>query len=353
MHCDATNYALLELGEFQWAPQRDYHTLVLSFCKTSSEFGVKEIISSQKSIMGDLQRLLNQGEYALFASAPMLESSFVQINQRGELINLHNRPTCMTIGICAANSPMPSGILLAHKVPVSPQEIMANLQKFSKPPSQVEQLALSRFLPLKFVELSVHNTDKKQLMLKLVNGRSYYLELCAPPHQQQQQFHHWLKLISLLKSSEDTSNTNDNTICEDSGTSHKKAPSPENPTDNSNNSNPKTEEEVVTEQTPSNQVPHSGSVGPTEKERERAMGTGTERASFSSSKETIRAENTMQSKNKDPLDTVKRRSKETRKSRTEKTKSKKEKTKSKKEKTSHSSELASGLLAIPSPLFSP
>uniref|UniRef100_A0A8V0ZBH3 Golgi associated RAB2 interactor protein-like Rab2B-binding domain-containing protein n=1 Tax=Gallus gallus TaxID=9031 RepID=A0A8V0ZBH3_CHICK len=174
----------------------------------SSELDFKKITPSQKFIMGDLQRLLNQGEYALFASVPMFESRFVQINQRGELINLHNRPTCVTIGVCAASSPMPSGMLLAHKVPVSPQEIMANLQKFSEHPSQVEQLALSRFLPLKFVELSVHSTDKKQLMLKLVNGRSYYLELCAPPDQQQQLFHHWLKLISLLKRPEDTSNTN-------------------------------------------------------------------------------------------------------------------------------------------------
>lgn len=89
-----------------------------------------------------------------------------------------------------------------------------------------------RFLPLKFVELSVHSTDKKQLMLKLVNGRSYYLELCAPPDQQQQLFHHWLKLISLLKRPEDTSNTNVNIICKDSGTNHEKAPSPNNPPDN-------------------------------------------------------------------------------------------------------------------------
>ncbi|XP_040528040.1 protein FAM71D isoform X2 [Gallus gallus] len=289
----------------------------------SSELDFKKITPSQKFIMGDLQRLLNQGEYALFASVPMFESRFVQINQRGELINLHNRPTCVTIGVCAASSPMPSGMLLAHKVPVSPQEIMANLQKFSEHPSQVEQLALSRFLPLKFVELSVHSTDKKQLMLKLVNGRSYYLELCAPPDQQQQLFHHWLKLISLLKRPEDTSNTNVNIICKDSGTNHEKAPSPNNPPDNSNNSqnmpNTKTEEETVTEQTSSNQVPHSGSVGPTEK-------SGRGRATFSSSQEAIRLDATMQSKNKDPLDTVNSRSKERRKSRTDKMKPKKEKT---------------------------
>ena len=72
--------------------------------------------------------------------------------------------------------------------------------------------------------------------------------------------------------------------------------------------NTKTEEETVTEQTSSNQVPHSGSVGPTEK-----SGRGT--ATFSSSQEAIRLDATMQSKNKDPLDTVNSRSKERRKSR--------------------------------------
>ncbi|XP_021257381.1 protein FAM71D isoform X2 [Numida meleagris] len=278
----------------------------------SSETDFRKIVSSQKSTVGDLQRLLNQGEYAVFASAPMFESRFVQINRRGELINIHNRPTCVTMGICAASSPMPSGMLLAHKVPVSPQEIMANLQEFSEHPSQVEQLELSRFLPLKFVELSVHSTDKQQLMLKLVNGRSYYLELCAPPDQQQQLFHHWLKLISLLKRPENSSNTNVNIICKDSGTSHEKAPSPNNPPDNSNNPqnmpNPKTEEETVTEQTSSNQVPHSGSVGPTEK-------SGRERANFNSSQEATRQETTTQTKIIDPLDTINSKSKERRKSR--------------------------------------
>ncbi|POI34696.1 hypothetical protein CIB84_001552, partial [Bambusicola thoracicus] len=280
--------------------------------KMSSELDFKKITPTQKFIMGDLQRLLNQGEYALFASDPMLESRFVQINQRGELINLHNRPTSVTIGICAASSSMPSGMLLAYKVPVSPQEIMANLQKFTDHPSQVEQLTLSRFLPLQFVELSVHSTDKKQLKLKLVNGRSYYLELCASPDQQQQLFHHWLELISLLKRPEDTSNTNVNIICKGSGTNHEKAPSPNNAPDNSNNSqnmpNTKTEEETATEQTSSNQVPHSGSVGPTEK-------SGRGRATFSSSQEAVRLDTTMQSKNKDPLDTINSRSKERRKSR--------------------------------------
>ncbi|NXK54229.1 FA71D protein, partial [Chauna torquata] len=273
----------------------------------SSEFDFKTIVSSQMSIMGDLRRLLSQGEYAPFTSAPMFESKFVQVNRRGEPINVHKQPTCVTIGICAANpsSPMPNGMLLAHKVPVSPQESMTNFQKFSEQPSQLEQLALSRFLPLKFVELSVHSTDKHQLMLKLVNGRSYYLELCAPPDQQRYLFHHWLQLISLLKPPENTSSTKVNIIRKDSSTSHKKIPSPNNAFENRDNPqhepNPKTEEEVVTEQTSSNQVPLSGSVGPTEENRREGV-------AFNSSLEATRQETTMQSKNIEPLDTVKSKS---------------------------------------------
>lgn len=89
-----------------------------------------------------------------------------------------------------------------------------------------------RFLPLKFVELSVHSTDNHQLMLKLVNGRSYYLELCAPPDQQHCLFQHWLQLISLLKPQKNPSNTNINIRCKDSGTSHEEDPRPNNSSEN-------------------------------------------------------------------------------------------------------------------------
>uniref|UniRef100_A0A663E0A4 Golgi associated RAB2 interactor protein-like Rab2B-binding domain-containing protein n=1 Tax=Aquila chrysaetos chrysaetos TaxID=223781 RepID=A0A663E0A4_AQUCH len=155
-------------------------------------------ISSQASIMGDLQRLLSQGEYAPFTSAPIFESKFVQVNQRGEPISVHNRASCVTIGICAANpsSPMPNVMLVAREVPESPCVLNDEFPLF-----------FIGFFPLKFVELSVHSTDKHHLMLKLANGRSYYLELCAPPDQQQHLFHLWLQLISLLKPPENTSNT--------------------------------------------------------------------------------------------------------------------------------------------------
>uniref|UniRef100_A0A663E0V4 Golgi associated RAB2 interactor protein-like Rab2B-binding domain-containing protein n=1 Tax=Aquila chrysaetos chrysaetos TaxID=223781 RepID=A0A663E0V4_AQUCH len=165
-------------------------------------------ISSQASIMGDLQRLLSQGEYAPFTSAPIFESKFVQVNQRGEPISVHNRASCVTIGICAANpsSPMPNVMLVARPTPV----IISGQCNPRESPCVLNDefpLFFIGFFPLKFVELSVHSTDKHHLMLKLANGRSYYLELCAPPDQQQHLFHLWLQLISLLKPPENTSNT--------------------------------------------------------------------------------------------------------------------------------------------------
>ncbi|XP_010142919.1 PREDICTED: protein FAM71D-like, partial [Buceros rhinoceros silvestris] len=215
--------------------------------KMNSKFDFKSIISSQSSVMGDLHRLLRQGEYAPFTCAPIFESKFVQVNRRGDPISIHNRPICVTIGICADNpgSPMPNVMLVAHKKPVSTQEIMTKSWKPSEQPSHVEQLVLSRFLPLQWVELSVHSTDKHHLMLRLVNGRCYYLELCAPPDQQEHLFHQWLQLIFLLNPPENASNTK---VQRD---------------DQQAVPNAKTEREF-TKKTSSKQVPLSGRVGPTE-----------------------------------------------------------------------------------------
>ncbi|OPJ83079.1 protein FAM71D [Patagioenas fasciata monilis] len=297
----------------------EVHTVLKG--KMNNKFDFKTISSSQASAMGDLQRLLSQGEYPPFTSAPIFESKFVQVNRRGEPISIHNRASYVTIGICAANpsSPMPNAMLVAHEVPMSPHESMTSFWKISEQPSHMEHLALTRFFPLKFVELSVHSTDKHLLMLKLVNGRSYYLELSAPPDQQQYLFHLWLQLICLLKPPENTKNTEVNVKCKDFGTCHKKDPSPNSPPEDRDNPQdvpkPKTEEEEVTKQTSSNQVPLSGIVDPTEESRRTVE-------PFHSSLKPPRQETTMQPNNIVPLDTKKSKSPEKRKTRTNQTKQK-------------------------------
>ncbi|XP_074006002.1 uncharacterized protein [Numenius arquata] len=189
----------------------------------------------------------------------------VQVNERGDPISVHNRASCVTIGICAVGSEVPSAMLVAREVPVCPQETTANFQRLSEQPSQ--QLELSRVLPLEFVELSVHSTEKHHLQLKLASGRCYYLELCAPPERQDHQFLQWQQLISLLEDPEKTSNTGGAVKYRDSGVDRKRAPSPNAPPEKGNNPedapNPKQEEEC-TKHTSSHQGPLSQTGSPTE-----------------------------------------------------------------------------------------
>uniref|UniRef100_A0A8C4YHN1 Golgi associated RAB2 interactor protein-like Rab2B-binding domain-containing protein n=1 Tax=Gopherus evgoodei TaxID=1825980 RepID=A0A8C4YHN1_9SAUR len=166
------------------------------------------------SIMGDLQRVLSKGEYAPFTSAPMFESNFVQVNRRGEAIYVHNRPNCVTVGICASSPSLslPNVMLLAHTVPTSSQEAVS---KPWKTLAGLTPVFSYRFFPLKFVEITVHNAEKRRLKLKLASGRSFYLELCAPPGKQCLLFRQWLRLISLLKLPQDQYNNTQTRIAAD------------------------------------------------------------------------------------------------------------------------------------------
>ncbi|XP_012782222.2 Golgi-associated RAB2 interactor protein 2 isoform X1 [Ochotona princeps] len=151
---------------------------------------------------GNLQNMLDKGEYAPFVSPPMLESNFIQVNRRGESIYLHNRANWVTVGICSSSSTKrtPNVMLLAHLTPVAQKDTNASESLFESHltcPS-TEKLVLTRFIPLQFVTLSVHDAENMRLKIKLVSGRAYYLQLCAPADKQDTLFSQWTDLISLL-----------------------------------------------------------------------------------------------------------------------------------------------------------
>ncbi|XP_058595370.1 Golgi-associated RAB2 interactor protein 2 isoform X2 [Neofelis nebulosa] len=148
---------------------------------------------------GDLQNMLDGGEYAPFVSPPILESSFIQVNRRGESIYLHNRANWVTVGICSSSSThkTPNVMLLAHLTPETQKDTEPLFQSLLTSPSP-ENLVLTRFLPLQFLTLSVHDAENMRLKVKLVSGRAYYLQLCAPACKQDTLFCQWVELISLL-----------------------------------------------------------------------------------------------------------------------------------------------------------
>ncbi|XP_066198636.1 Golgi-associated RAB2 interactor protein 2 [Saccopteryx leptura] len=148
---------------------------------------------------GHLQTMSDGGEYVPYLSPPVLEGSFIQVNRKGESIYLHNRANWVAVGICSTNCSRntPDVMLLAHLTPAAQKDSEPLFKSLFTSPSP-EKLVLTRFLPLQFVTLSVHNAANMQLRVKLVSGRGYYLQLCPPACKQDTLFSQWVELISLL-----------------------------------------------------------------------------------------------------------------------------------------------------------
>ncbi|KAI5931066.1 Protein FAM71C [Manis javanica] len=151
--------------------------------------------------MGQLQRQLRQGEFDIFKSVPMFESDFVQISKRGTLSNMHGCPQIMTVGIANTNpfDPIPNVMLVAQLVGDCEKHVGCDQDTEGEGDRDTKELELTRLLPLKLVKISIHNRDKLQLRVKLITGRSFYLQLWAPPDKQEELFGYWEELIYLLR----------------------------------------------------------------------------------------------------------------------------------------------------------
>ncbi|XP_037658520.1 protein FAM71C-like [Choloepus didactylus] len=158
-------------------------------------------VSMFNTTMGKLQRQLYKGEYTVFKYAPMFESDFIQVNKRGELIDVHNRVRVMTVGIASTSPclPLPDVMLLARPAVLSKE----GARHGHNPPrgghKPTKTLELTRLLPLKFVKISIHDHQKQQLHLKLANGGSFYLQLCHSADARDL-FTYWEKIVCLLRS---------------------------------------------------------------------------------------------------------------------------------------------------------
>uniref|UniRef100_A0A2K5E2D5 Golgi associated RAB2 interactor family member 6 n=1 Tax=Aotus nancymaae TaxID=37293 RepID=A0A2K5E2D5_AOTNA len=150
--------------------------------------------------MGKLQWQLYKGKYTIFRYAPMFERDFIQISKTGEVIDVHNRARMVTVAI-VRTSPcltLPDVMLLARPAVVCDNARCGlATQERGSPPAQL--LELTRLLPLMFVKISIHNSIKKQLHLKLATGRSFYLQLCPPSDASEDLFVHWENLVYILR----------------------------------------------------------------------------------------------------------------------------------------------------------
>ncbi|KAB0349573.1 hypothetical protein FD754_014430 [Muntiacus muntjak] len=144
-----------------------------------------------KTSVGKVQRQVYEGEYPIFQYAPVCASDFIQFSRKGEAMDLHNRARMVTVGV-AGTSPhltLPDVMLLAPPAAAC-----------DDPNKHSPILELTRLLPLKFVEIAIHNSKKQQLRLKLATGHSFYLQLCPPPDRGDL-FIQWKNLIYILRPS--------------------------------------------------------------------------------------------------------------------------------------------------------
>ncbi|XP_016074699.1 PREDICTED: protein FAM71A [Miniopterus natalensis] len=150
---------------------------------------------------GKLQRQLQKGEYDIFKYAPMFESDFIQITRKGDVIDVHNHVRVVTMGITCTSPvlPLPDVMLLAHQATC--WEELGGHSKVTrrKTHKAAKTLELTRLLPLKFVQISIHDHEKQQLRLKFTTGSSCYLQLCPPRKAPENLFACWENLICLLQ----------------------------------------------------------------------------------------------------------------------------------------------------------
>ncbi|XP_042191405.1 protein FAM71F2-like [Callorhinchus milii] len=138
---------------------------------------------------GSLHKLLRSKEYDLFSHSAVFESDFIQVTRRGNLVDIHNVPTPLTLGITASVPflPLPNILIVATKDPESEETA-----------DEAPSMKITRMLPMKLVRLSVHKKSSRCLKLGLANRSTFYLQLQDkhPNHV----FRLWEELINIIYS---------------------------------------------------------------------------------------------------------------------------------------------------------
>lgn len=140
---------------------------------------------------GVLSKLLKTQEYNDFNRSAVFESDFIQVTRNGSLVNLHNTPTFVTLGVTSSVPclPLPNVLLIAR------------ISKLDEQPQAEADMCdsameLSRLLPLRYVRLSIHNKHQRLLKLRTATHRNYYLQLRE--EHPDTVFELWTRLVHIL-----------------------------------------------------------------------------------------------------------------------------------------------------------
>ncbi|XP_075771093.1 Golgi-associated RAB2 interactor protein 5A [Pelodiscus sinensis] len=93
-------------------------------------------------------------------------------------------------------APQPPAAGAAHP---EPREGGLLLRCARRLPPRGEELELFGLLPLHLVRLSIHDEHRHRLKVRLASGRTFYLQLLAPPGQLERVFGQWVLLLYRLR----------------------------------------------------------------------------------------------------------------------------------------------------------
>ncbi|XP_032869405.1 protein FAM71B-like [Amblyraja radiata] len=168
---------------------------------------LEDIGAVPASFAGEMQQHLYNGDFALFKTAPVFESNFIQVSKKGHVSDIHHRVTMVTLGVSSTDPTLytPDVLLIAQP---SDRQRQLQLQIFNRNPGEIlspesqlpgdayTPLQLLRLFPLKLTKISVYDEKNHRLRLRLATHQSFYLQLVGvDPRYEDEMFQHWVKLM--------------------------------------------------------------------------------------------------------------------------------------------------------------
>ncbi|XP_053073899.1 Golgi-associated RAB2 interactor protein 6-like [Acinonyx jubatus] len=158
-------------------------------CDGSRSFQMLHMFN--KSV-GKLQGLLCKGEYALLKHLLIFESDFIQINKRGEVIDVHNSVQMVTVGIAytSQNLTIPDIVLLAQPAVSYAVSARNDQDTHGKGFKSTKSLELTRY---------PSTIKKKKVPLEACHWTLFLPTIVHPPDAKEDLFACWEDLVYLRR----------------------------------------------------------------------------------------------------------------------------------------------------------
>ncbi|XP_051817175.1 Golgi-associated RAB2 interactor protein 1A [Antechinus flavipes] len=142
---------------------------------------------------GLLCQLLHSPEFNLFPNSAVFESNFIQVTKTEDWVDAEDRFTTVVLGVTSSVPCLPlPNIFLMAKVTWPQGHLSTWIRTINTP-----TIALSRIIPLKFVEIVIYDKSLRILRIRTVTEKIYFMKL--HPKHPDTVFDFWIRLVNILQ----------------------------------------------------------------------------------------------------------------------------------------------------------